>query len=98
MTTLNTVIVTAPANLPAGLAPGSYEVTLSIAGSPDVVHRGPDLTASFPNLTPGDYTVTAVRLAATGERISTPVTATINVPVPPPVMVDVPHTITLTLA
>ena len=98
MTTLTTTIVTAPANLPAGLAPGSFEVTLSIAGSPDVVHRGPDLTASFPGLVPGDYTVSAVRLAATGERISTPVTATINIPTPTPVMVDVPHTITLTLA
>lgn len=98
MNTLNTTIVTAPQDLPAGLAPGSYEVTLSLAGVPDVVHRTPDLTSAFPNLGPGDYTVTAVRLAATGERISAPVTATINIPVPTPVMVDVPHTITLTLA
>ena len=96
MTTLTTSIVVAPQVLPAGLVPGHYEVTLSIAGSPDVVHRGPDLAVSFPDMAPGDYTVTAVRLAETGERISAPVAASINIPAP--VMVDVPNTITLTLA
>lgn len=44
---------------------------------------------------PGDYTATWCRIATTGERISTPVTATINVPAPP---IDVPGSFTLALA
>lgn len=86
------------ADLPAGLEPGAFEVTLSVAGSPDVVKTTNLTTVTFDGLAAGDYTVTACRLAVTGERISPVVSATITVPVPTPDQIDVPGSITLTLA
>ena len=91
-------IALAAVDLPAGLAPGPFEVTLTAAGMADVVQTVDVPTVTFPDLAPGDYVVSACRLAATGERISTPVTASINIPAPPPEQVDVPASLTLTLA
>lgn len=81
--------------LPEGLEPGAFEVTLSTAGSIDVVQESTAPTVTFANVAPGVYTVSACRLAASGERISTPVSAQITVPAQP--QVDVPASITLTL-
>ena len=98
MKTITATIITAPVDLPPGLTPGSFEVTLSLTGLPDVVYRGTEPTATFADLGPGNYTVTALRLATTGERLSAPVSAGITIAPPVPTTVDVPQSITLTLA
>ena len=81
---------------PEGVVPGAFQVTLSIAGAADVVQTTAEATVTFANLAAGDYTVSACRLADSGERISDVVTATITVPAPD--QIDVPSSITLSLA
>jgi len=88
-------ITTALQDLPDGMAAGQFEVTLSTAGAADLVQAVDTTVVTFTDLAPGDYTVSACRLAATGERISAPVAASITVPAP--VQVDVPALLTLTI-
>lgn len=97
MPSIKADLVLVKQDLPAGLAPGSFQVTLSTAGAPDVVQTTDATTVAFTDLAPGDYVVSAVRLAATGERISEPVSASITIAAPAPDQVDVPASITLTL-
>jgi hypothetical protein len=97
MTTLTAALVLAKQDLPAGMVPGLFEITLSTAGAADVVQTTDQTTVTFADLAAGDYVVTAVRLADSGERISAPVTASIRIEPPVPDQVDVPASITLTL-
>ena len=69
------------------------EIEVAIAGQQPGATRAPLVLVDSP--APGDYTVAWCRIATTGERISAPVTATINVPFP---AIDVPASLSLALA
>lgn len=87
---------------PVDLVPGPLEITFSTPGVEPIVTQAAagSTTFTFVPTQPGDWTGSVRRLATTGEQLSASVSATINVPVPvePPAQMDVPTSITLTLA
>jgi hypothetical protein len=97
MSLIKAVLALGKIDLPDGLQPGLFEVTLTTAGQSDVVKTTDTTEITFDGLAPGDYTVSACRLADSGERLSEPVSDSITVPAPSPTQIDVPASITLTL-
>jgi hypothetical protein len=87
-------------NIPTGVTPGAFEVTLFKDGQAGTPVQTTDASVTFEGLDPGTYTAQARRLDATGAEFS-PMTALsdpIVIPVVTPDQADVPTSITLSLA
>ena len=94
---------TTPQNFPFGTVGGVFHVVISGAVLPaPLVMDVPASPAVFPAVpaelaTDPDYTVTVQRQDANGVALGSPATATFSV-VEPPVVVDVPGTVTVAVA
>lgn len=87
-------------DVPAGVTPGPFEVTLfkdGVAGTPV---QTSDSTVTFDGLDAGKYTASARRLNSDGSEFSpaTPLSNEIEITATPPDQADVPASITLSLA
>lgn len=92
-------LVVADQDLPAGVSPGQYQVTMSTAGAPDVVQLNDGTSFEFQADAPATYSFSAQRLNTDGVPMTTPVTGTIDVPPPvPPAKFSAPVSISLQLA
>jgi hypothetical protein len=98
MAKINILIAVASVALAVGQVPGKLRYTLIPAQGDPIVQDSDLPTAEFDDVAPGDYTVTASRVDSLGVIIGTPVSGPITVPVPTPETVDVPVSITLSLA
>jgi hypothetical protein len=108
--TLN--ITTTPATLPAGIIAGLLALSITDTagnpvndanGEPIAAQQVSGTSATFPNVAPGDYLASAVRLDSNGSPIGTAVTQGFTVAAPADIgttaaTYDAPQSITVTVA
>lgn len=88
-------ITTKPQDFPPGTVGGVMRVTINNGLTQDIT----GLTATFADVSPGDYVVDAKLLDANGAQLGDPISASFNVPVPIPVPVtlQVPASLSVTV-
>lgn len=96
--TLSATLVLSAQVLLAGVVAGNFRATITDAANKVVATKDSDQpTLTFEGLTPGDYTISALRLDSTGAALSTPVNQAFTVPADQ-ATADVPVSITVSLA
>lgn len=100
---IKVVVATQPQKFPAGTVAGSFRYTLASDAGYSSQQLAEGVEADFSDATaPGNYTATVERLDASGNVLGSPATGTVTIAEPSPVNtdveVDVPATITVSLA
>lgn len=103
MTNIVATIATSKMDFPSGVtAAGPFDWALFAVGTSTPVATqqtdGATLTATFPSVAPGDYTVAARRLAADGTTQISPAVTSVVITVPQPTaQFDAPASISVVL-
>ena len=96
--TVVVTIATTPQQFPAGTVAAGIRVSLEAAGvtiAPAVVSSAP-YNATFADVAPGDYTVTAQAIDAAGNPLGAPVTGSVSIPADAaPAVIDIPASLSI---
>ena len=96
MSTVTVTVASQSQQFPAGTVSAGIKVTL--AGLPPVTLTAAPYVAVFDNVVAGDYAITAETVDANGNVLGTAITGSVTVAAPAEVAIDVPASLTVTVA
>ena len=96
MSTVTVTVVSQSQEFPAGTV--SAGITVTLEGLPAVVLTAAPYVATFDNVAAGTYAITAQTNDASGNALGSAITGSVTVAAPAQVAIDVPASLTVTVA